>query len=82
MDTLSLGKCTSNVQIIIYDTKGHRSPYTLALGHQTTGYYTDRNRAAYWDGRNGLGESVASGVYFYQLKTDATSYLRKMVILK
>ena len=72
---------TSNVQIIIYDTKG-RVVRTLALGHQTTGYYTDRNRAAYWDGRNGLGESVASGVYFYQLKTDATSYLRKMVILK
>ena len=63
------------------DTKG-RVVRTLALGHQTAGYYTDRNRAAYWDGRNGLGESVASGVYFYQLKTDATSYLRKMVILK
>ena len=72
---------TSNVQIIIYDTKG-RVVRTLALGHQTAGYYTNRNRAAYWDGRNGLGESVASGVYFYQLKTDATSYLRKMVILK
>ena len=72
---------TSNVQIIIYDTKG-RVVRTLALGHQTAGYYTDRNRAAYWNGRNGLEESVASGVYFYQLKTDATSYLRKMVILK
>jgi len=38
--------------------------------------------AAYWDGRNALGEQVASGVYFYQLETDELSSLRKMVILK
>ena len=54
----------------------------LALGHQSAGYYTDRSRAAYWDGRNGLGERVASGVFFYKLQTDETSLMRKMVILK
>lgn len=43
---------------------------------------TDRNRAAYWDGRNGLGENVANGVYFYQLQTDDALLTRKMVILK
>ena len=26
-----------------------------------------RSRSAYWDGRNGSGEFVASGVYFYTL---------------
>ena len=31
------------------------------------GYYTDRSLAAYWDGRNGFGERVASGIYFYSL---------------
>ena len=71
----------SDVQITIYDTKG-TVVRTLALGHQAAGYYTDRNRAAYWDGRNGLGENVASGVYFYQLLTDDMSLTRKMVILK
>ena len=71
----------SDVQITIYDTKG-TAVRTLALGHQAAGYYTDRNRAAYWDGRNGLGENVASGVYFYQLLTDDMSLMRKMVILK
>ena len=55
---------------------------TLVLGHQSAGYYTDRDRAAYWDGRNASGEQVASGVYFYQLETDTLSTLRKMVILK
>ena len=71
----------SDVQITIYDTKGI-VVRTLALGHQAAGYYANRNRAAYWDGHNGLGENVASGVYFYQLLTDDMSLTRKMVILK
>ena len=71
----------SDVQITIYDTEGI-VVRNLVLGHQQAGYYTDRNRAAYWDGRNGLGENVASGVYIYQLQTDDASHLRKMVILK
>ena len=71
----------SDVQITIYDTKG-AVVRTLGLGHQAAGYYTNRNSAAYWDGRNGLGEKVASGVYFYQLEADNVSHLRKMVILK
>ena len=71
----------SDVQITIYDTKG-TVVRTLALGHQAAGYYANRNRAAYWDGRNGLGENVASGVYFYRLQTDDTSLTRKMLILK
>ena len=33
------------------------------LGHQRAGVYASRVRAAYWDGRNQLGEKVASGVY-------------------
>ena len=72
---------SSDVQITIYDTKGI-VVRTLVLGHQAAGYYTHRNRAAYWNGRNGLGENVASGVYFYQLLADDISHLRKMVILK
>ncbi len=71
----------SDVQITIYDTRG-TSVRTLALGHQAAGHYTNRNRAAYWDGRNGFGERVASGVYFYQLQADNVSLQRKMVILK
>ena len=71
----------SDVQITIYDTKGI-VVRSLVLGHQAAGYYTDKNRAAYWDGRNSLGENVASGVYFYQLQTGEISPMRKMVILK
>ncbi len=71
----------TNVKVTIYNTQGVviRS---LQLGHQSAGYYMGRDRAAYWDGRNALGEQVASGLYFYQLETDAMSLMRKMVILK
>ncbi len=72
---------SSDVHITIYDMKGI-VVRTLLLGHQSAGFYTGRSRAAYWDGRNGLGESVASGVYFYQLQTDGISPMRKMVILR
>ena len=72
---------TSDVKITIYDTRG-TVVRQLELGHQPAGYYTNRSRAAYWDGRNDFGERVSSGLYFYQLKTDNMSLLRKMVILK
>ena len=72
---------TGDVSITIYNAKG-TVVRRLSLGHQPAGYYTDQGRAAYWDGRNVFGESVASGLYFYQLTTDQTSLLRKMVILK
>ena len=71
----------SHVRITIYDIRG-AIVRQLELGYQAEGYYRVRGRAAHWDGRNGVGERVASGIYFYQLETDDTSLLRKMVILK
>ena len=71
----------SDVKIAIYDAHG-----TLVrqfnLGHQPVGSYQRRSRALYWDGTNALGESVASGVYFYTLITNDFSATRKMLILK
>ena len=55
---------------------------TLTLGHQAAGMYQNRSRAAYWDGKNALGESVASGVYFYTLTADDFTATRKMLIRK
>ncbi len=71
----------STVVITIYDVRGS-VVRRLDLGHQREGYYTSRSRAAYWDGKNNVGERVASGIYFYQLQADHTSLLRKMVILQ
>ena len=55
---------------------------TLELGQVPAGIYQSRSRAAYWDGRNAQGESVASGVYFYTLQAGDFSATRKMVIRK
>ena len=72
----------ADVQLLIYDARGVVVCH-LALGYQSAGYYTSTSRAAYWDGRNGLGERVASGVYFYQLLADeVSSVCGRLVILK
>ena len=71
----------ADVTLTIYDTKGVLVRQ-LDLGHQQAGYYTNRTRAAYWDGRNHLGELVGSGLYFYHLRAGDYSTIRKMVILK
>lgn len=55
---------------------------TLALGQLSAGVYQNRSRAAYWDGKNESGESVASGLYFYTLSADDFTATRKMLIRK
>ena len=37
------------------------------MGQLPAGVYQSKSRAVYWDGTNNVGESVASGVYFYTL---------------
>ena len=69
------------VMITIYAANGHIIRQ-LALGHQPAGIYQNRSRAAYWDGRNAVGEPVASGLYFYTLTAGDFTATRKMLIRK
>ena len=71
----------SSVSVSIYDTTG-QLVRTLPLGFQSAGFYNSRERAAYWNGRNALGERVASGIYFYQLTTPSFQQTRRLVIVK
>ena len=71
----------SLVSVSIYDTTG-QLVRNLSLGFQSAGFYNSRARAAYWDGRNALGERVASGIYFYQLTTPSFEQTRRLVIVK
>ena len=69
------------VTVTIYNIRGV-VVRRLALGHQPAGLYQTRSRAAYWDGRNALGEPVASGLYFYTLIAGDFTATRKMLIRK
>ena len=69
------------VTLIIYNQTG-QVVRTLDVGHRIASAYETRPKAIYWDGRNNLGESVASGVYFYHLSAGDFSATRKMAILK
>ena len=75
-----LSKATE-VKIDIYDVSGHLVR-SLDLGWQPTGSYMTPSSAAYWDGKNAVGERVASGIYFYTLQTSDFAATRRMVILK
>ena len=71
----------ARVSISIYSVDGQLIR-TLALGRLPAGIYHNKSRAAYWDGRNAFGESVASGVYFYTLTTNGFTATDKMLIRK
>ena len=71
----------AEVAITIYDTKG-TLVRQLALGNQAVGYYAERGKAAYWDGRNEDGEAVASGIYIYQFRAGDYAASRRLVIVK
>ena len=71
----------ADVRIHIYNMKGE-SVRQLSIGFQTAGTYRTRSHAVYWDGRNAIGEAVASGIYFYTFQAGQFRVTRQMVILK
>jgi hypothetical protein len=71
----------SDVSIRIYGMDG--APVrTLELGQKAVGVYADTTSAAYWDGRNENGETVASGAYIYEITAGDYHAMRRMVVLK
>jgi len=69
------------VTLGIYNVQG-QLVWELNLGAQKTGGYLTRDTAAYWDGRDQVGETVSSGVYFYTLHAGSFQGTRRMLILK
>ncbi len=61
--------------LVIYDEAGRRVRSFRGIG--SAGANTVN-----WDGRDDAGTSVASGVYFSRLQTDAGSAAQKMVLVK
>ena len=71
----------ANVSVKIYDVGGHLVR-TIFIGFKPVGYYLTRERAVYWDGRNEIGESVSSGVYFLQFVAGDFATTQRVVVVK
>jgi hypothetical protein len=69
------------VTIRIYNAKG-QIIRILDLENREAGIYVTKDKAAYWDGKDNLGQSVASGVYYYSLQAGEFTVTRKMVMMK
>ena len=69
------------VTLTIYNGSG-QVVRTLDVGHRIASAYESQSKAIHWNGRNDVGERVASGVYFYHLSAGDFSATRKMLILK
>ncbi len=65
-----------DVSLKVFDLEG-RLVRTLLNENLVAGSHN-----AFWDGRDNKGSGVASGVYFYQLKSRQVSLSRKMTLLK
>ena len=69
------------VKIRIYTSTG-QLVRTIDLGQKPSGAYVTKEKAAYWDGRNEAGETVASNLYFYAMEANGYTSLKKMVLTR
>ena len=69
----------AHVTIWIYNSSGELVR-SLSPGRQEAGFYTTRDKAAYWDGRNEAGEKVSSATYFYTIQAGQFTATKKMAI--
>jgi len=67
---------TADVSLSIFDLMG-REIKTLVSDKKSQGSYT-----AIWDGTDNTGQKVASGIYFYRLKSDGITLTKRMVLLR
>jgi len=74
-------KLKRKVNVRIYNSTG-RLVRELDLGSKVAGIYATPDKAAYWDGKDGSGVPVASGVYFYSIQAGTFSAVKKMIVSK
>jgi hypothetical protein len=64
------------VVLEVFDVSGHRVR-TLVDGDRSGGWHNEK-----WDGLDGSGSPVSSGIYFYQLKSGKKELSRKMLLMR
>jgi flagellar hook assembly protein FlgD len=64
------------VELIVYNILGQQVK-VLVDAYENAGY-----KVVHWDGRNDGGNEIASGLYFYKIKTPKYSESKKMILLR
>ncbi len=64
------------VKLVIYNVNGAKIR-TLVAGIQSANYYSIT-----WNGTNGSGQKVASGIYIYHFKAGNFQKVKKMILMK
>ena len=72
----------TRVRIDIFTSSGERVKTIHSKSLYPTGNYVERTSAIPWDGRNESGEYVSSGIYLYHVKTNNTSVVKKLVVIR
>jgi hypothetical protein len=67
----------SLVELIIYNQKGEKIKTIFKDNVQG-----EVLQSAYWNGEDENGKTVATGVYLYRLRTNSTSYTKRMLLMK
>ena len=64
-----------NVELIIFNVRGQRvKTFKIEMN--------PGENQIYWNGKNNLGENVASGIYFYKIKSGRYTVTKKMILMK
>jgi hypothetical protein len=71
----------ADVVIRIYNLSG-RLIKALDLGYKLAGFYTDKENAAYWNGKDEMGEQASSGIFFYNIQAGELAATGKMIIAR
>lgn len=66
----------ARVELVIYNLMGQKIK-TLVSAAQSAGQYEIN-----WDGKNSQNEAVPSGIYWYQIRANAFTFTRKMVLAR
>ena len=67
----------SNINIIIYDSKGNIVKQLISDKIYSNGKYKVK-----WYGDNNSGQKVSKGVYFYKLISDGQMLVKKAIVVK
>ena len=67
---------SGDIELVVFNLAGQKL-MTLVNEHRKAGQYSVK-----WDGRDGKGRELASGVYLYQLRTRAQIETRKLLLIR